>query len=90
LGYLIVWLLVLITEIRNVPRLVFEITLIACAIPAFIEGSSFFLGKGIHCSIIAINMLPKLPGFISILVKQKCIQSKSYKKQKISSRNIKD
>ena len=29
------WLLVLITEIRNVPRLVFEITLIACVIPAF-------------------------------------------------------
>ena len=75
-----------ITEMRSVPWLVFEITLIACVIPAFSEGNSFFWAKtllGIHCSIIAIYVLSKLLVFISILVKQNCIQSKSYKKQKI-------
>jgi len=41
----LVWLLVLIIEIRSVPWLVFEITLIACVIPAFRKGNSFFLGK---------------------------------------------
>ena len=72
----IVWLLVLITEIWSVPRLVFEITLIACVIPAFSEGNSFFLGKtplGIHCSIIAINVLSKVARF-----RQHSCQTKVY------------